>query len=98
MPSAKRFLVLYSFLKLQKFKKAMVFFSSRNSVKFHSALLKFIGLDCFEIHGQQKQQSYTSTFFDFCKAQKGILSCTDVAACGLDIPAVVCFFVLLLCF
>ncbi|THG10935.1 hypothetical protein TEA_016494 [Camellia sinensis var. sinensis] len=38
---------------------------------------------------KQKQQRRTSTFFDFCKAEKGILLCTDVAARGLDIPAVV---------
>lgn len=98
VPSAKRFLVLYSFLKLQKSKKVMVFFSSCNSVKFHSDLLKFVHVECFDIHGQQKQQSRTSTFFEFCKADKGILLCTDVAARGLDIPAVVCFFPLLLCF
>ncbi|KAK8344239.1 hypothetical protein V6Z11_A07G066000 [Gossypium hirsutum] len=35
-----------------------------------------------------KQQKRTATFFDFCKAEKGILLCTDVAARGLDIPAV----------
>ncbi|KAF5954735.1 hypothetical protein HYC85_007591 [Camellia sinensis] len=38
---------------------------------------------------KQKQQRRTSIFFDFCKAEKGILLCTDVAARGLDIPAVV---------
>ncbi|GMP48311.1 hypothetical protein CsSME_00015707 [Camellia sinensis var. sinensis] len=37
---------------------------------------------------KQKQQRRTSIFFDFCKAEKGILLCTDVAARGLDIPAV----------
>ncbi|PIA28531.1 hypothetical protein AQUCO_06900061v1 [Aquilegia coerulea] len=36
----------------------------------------------------KKQQKRTSTFFDFCKAEKGILLCTDVAARGLDIPSV----------
>ncbi|PWA34732.1 P-loop containing nucleoside triphosphate hydrolases superfamily protein [Artemisia annua] len=88
VPSAKRFLLLYSFLKRNLSKKVMVFFSSCNSVKFHSELLTYIHVDCFDIHGKQKQNKRTSTFFDFCKAEKGILLCTDVAARGLDIPAV----------
>ncbi|KAH9604971.1 hypothetical protein KSS87_013970 [Heliosperma pusillum] len=88
IPSAKRFLLLYSFLKRNLSKKIMVFFSSCNSVKFHSDLLRYIQVDCFDIHGKQKQSKRTTTFFDFCKAEKGILLCTDVAARGLDIPSV----------
>ncbi|CAL5378396.1 unnamed protein product [Camellia sinensis] len=88
VPSAKRFILLYSFLKRNLSKKVMVFFSSCNSVKFHSELLRYIHVDCFDIHGKQKQQRRTSTFFDFCKAEKGILLCTEVAARCLDIPAV----------
>ncbi|CAN6577990.1 unnamed protein product [Malus baccata var. baccata] len=88
VPSAKRFLLLYSFLTKNTSKKVMVFFSSCNSVKFHSELLRYVNVDCFDIHGKQKQQKRTTTFFDFCKAEKGILLCTDVAARGLDIPAV----------
>ncbi|KAJ6299538.1 hypothetical protein OIU76_020495 [Salix suchowensis] len=88
VPSAKRFVLLYSFLKRNLSKKVMVFFSSCNSVKFHADLLRYIQVECFDIHGKQKQQKRTSTFFDFCKAEKGILLCTDVAARGLDIPAV----------
>ena len=38
--------------------------------------------------GRQKQQKLTSTFLEFCEAQKGTLLCTDVAARGLDIPEV----------
>ena len=90
VPSNKRFLVLYAFLKKNSSKKIMVFFSSCDSVKYHSDLLKYIQIDCYDIHGRQKQQKRTTTFFDFCKAEKGILLCTDVAARGLDIPAVVC--------
>nr|CAB3497814.1 unnamed protein product [Digitaria exilis] len=86
--SEKRFLVLYAFLKKKQNKKIMVFFSSCNSVKFHSELLNFIGIECLDIHGKQKQQKRTTTFFDFCKAEKGILLCTNVAARGLDIPDV----------
>ncbi|KAE8686190.1 DEAD-box ATP-dependent RNA helicase 27 [Hibiscus syriacus] len=86
--SSKRFVLLYSFLKRNLSKKVMVFFSSCNSVKFHAELLRYIHVDCLDIHGKQKQQKRTTTFFDFCKAEKGILLCTDVAARGLDIPAV----------
>ncbi|XP_057723784.1 DEAD-box ATP-dependent RNA helicase 27-like [Arachis stenosperma] len=88
VPCAKRFMVLYSFLKRFHSKKVMVFFSSCNSVKFHTDILNHIHLNCSSIHGKQKQQTRTTTFFDFCKAEKGILLCTDVAARGLDIPAV----------
>ncbi|XP_052181132.1 DEAD-box ATP-dependent RNA helicase 51-like [Diospyros lotus] len=88
VPSAKRFILLYSFLKRNLSKKVMVFFSSCNSVKFHAELLRYISISCFDIHGKQKQQKRTTTFFNFCKAEKGILLCTDVAARGLDIPAV----------
>ncbi|XXG45418.1 hypothetical protein AAC387_Pa02g0505 [Persea americana] len=88
IPSAKRFILLYSFLKKNMSKKIMVFFSSCNSVKFHAELLNYIDVKCLDIHGKQKQQKRTSTFFEFCKAASGILLCTDVAARGLDIPAV----------
>ena len=87
-PSDKRFLLLYTFLRKNKNKKIMVFFSSCNSVKFHSDLLCYIDLPVMEIHGKLKQQKRTTTFFQFCKQDKGVLCCTDVAARGLDIPAV----------
>lgn len=86
--SAERFLLLFTFLKKNLKKKIMVFFSSCNSVKFHSELLNYIDIPCLDIHGKQKQQKRTSTYFEFCNAEKGILLCTDVAARGLDIPAV----------
>ncbi|GAB2227245.1 hypothetical protein Drorol1_Dr00009058 [Drosera rotundifolia] len=88
VPCAKRFVTLYSFLKKNKAKKIMVFFSTCDSVEYHSALLQYIRIDCFDIHGKQKQQKRSKTFFDFCKAERGILLCTDVAGRGLDIPAV----------
>jgi ATP-dependent RNA helicase DDX18/HAS1 len=87
-PSEKRFLLLFSFLRRNLNKKIMVFFSSCNSVKMHSELLNYIDVIVLDIHGRQKQQKRTSTFFEFCQAEKGILLCTDVAARGLDIPEV----------
>ncbi|XP_041938303.1 ATP-dependent RNA helicase DDX18 [Alosa alosa] len=87
-PSEKRFLLLFTFLKKNRNKKIMVFFSSCMSVKFHYELLNYIDLPVMAIHGKQKQTKRTATFFQFCNAEKGILLCTDVAARGLDIPEV----------
>lgn len=87
-PSEKRFLLLFTFLKRNRKKKIMVFFSSCNSVKFHAELLNYIDIPVMDIHGRHKQQKRTSTFFQFCGQTEGTLLCTDVAARGLDIPAV----------
>lgn len=87
-PSEKRFLLLFTFLKKNRKKKLMVFFSSCKSVKYHYELLNYIDLPVLAIHGRQKQNKRTTTFFQFCSADSGILLCTDVAARGLDIPEV----------
>jgi ATP-dependent RNA helicase DDX18/HAS1 len=87
-PSDKRFLLLFTFLKKNKNKKIMVFFSSCNSVKFHAELLNYIDISVMDIHGRQKQVKRTTTFFQFQKAKVATLLCTDVAARGLDIPEV----------
>ncbi|KAK9365110.1 P-loop containing nucleoside triphosphate hydrolase protein [Lipomyces kononenkoae] len=86
--SDKRFLLLFSFLKRNVKKKVIVFLSSCNCVKYFGELLNYIDLPVLDLHGKQKQQKRTNTFFEFCNAKQGILICTDVAARGLDIPAV----------
>ena len=87
-PSDKRFMLLFTFLKKNRNKKVMVFFSSCMAVKFHHELLNYIDLPVMCIHGKQKQTKRTTTFFQYCNADSGILLCTDVAARGLDIPDV----------
>jgi ATP-dependent RNA helicase DDX18/HAS1 len=86
----KRFVLLFSFLRRMqaKKKKVIVFFSSCNSVKYYAELLNYIDCPVLDLHGKQKQQKRTNTFFEFSNAENGILICTDVAARGLDIPAV----------
>ncbi|BEI85898.1 hypothetical protein CcaverHIS002_0601850 [Cutaneotrichosporon cavernicola] len=86
--SDQRFLLLFTFLKRNLKKKVIVFFSSCNSVSYHAELLNYIDVPVLDLHGKQKQQKRTNTFFEFCNAQSGILLCTDVAARGLDIPKV----------
>ncbi|TFK90210.1 DEAD-domain-containing protein [Polyporus arcularius HHB13444] len=87
-PSDRRFLLLFTFLKKNMKKKMIVFFSSCNSVKYHAELLNYIDVPVLDLHGKQKQQKRTTTFFEFCNAESGTLLCTDVAARGLDIPRV----------
>lgn len=41
-----------------------------------------------KLHGNLTQQERTRTYQQFCKQAEGILLCTDVAARGLDLPAV----------
>ncbi|CBQ68838.1 probable HAS1-helicase associated with Set1p [Sporisorium reilianum SRZ2] len=86
--SDRRFLLLFTFLKKNAGKKIIVFMSSCNSVKYHSDLLNFIDVPVLDLHGKQKQQKRTNTFFEYCNAPSGTLLCTDVAARGLDIPSV----------
>jgi ATP-dependent RNA helicase DDX18/HAS1 len=88
VPSEKRLLLLFTFLKKNRKRKVIVFFSSCMSVKFHAELFNYINLPVMELHGRQKQLQRSSTFFSFVNAESGILFCTDVAARGLDIPAV----------
>ncbi|KAI4106188.1 MAG: hypothetical protein LQ339_003186 [Xanthoria mediterranea] len=86
--SDKRFLLLFSFLKRMSKRKSIVFCSSCHCVKYLSELLNYIDLPVLDLHGKQKQQKRTNTFFEFINAKQGILIATDVAARGLDIPAV----------
>lgn len=87
-PSDRRFLLLFTFLKKFAHKKVIVFFSSCAAVKFHSELLNYIDMPVLDLYGKQKQNKRTATFHEFLQVEKGTLLCTDVAARGLDIPAV----------
>jgi ATP-dependent RNA helicase DDX18/HAS1 len=49
-PSERRFLLLFTFLKKNLKKKVIVFFSSCNSVKYHSELLNYIDVPVLDLH------------------------------------------------
>ncbi|XP_078178703.1 DEAD-box ATP-dependent RNA helicase 27-like [Carex rostrata] len=86
--SEEKFLSLYNFLKKQRSKKTMVFFSTREAVKFYSELLGYINMECFHMVGTLKQSARNSNLRGFTQAKSGIFLCTDVAARGIDIPSV----------
>ena len=50
VPSEKRFLLLYTFLRKCKKKKVMVFMSSCNAVSFYASLLSFVDVPCVQLH------------------------------------------------
>jgi ATP-dependent RNA helicase DDX18/HAS1 len=87
-PPERRLMLLVTFVRKQKSKKVMVFFSTKASVKFHHKMLKALKVSALAIHGDQAQQKRMDAFSAFRAQTAGVLLCTDVAARGLDIPAV----------
>ncbi|XP_052748673.1 probable ATP-dependent RNA helicase pitchoune [Galleria mellonella] len=80
---------LHKLLKKTKNQKVMVFFSSCKSAEYHH---EFFATHCnfsvLCIHGKMSQADRTTTISNFYNAEKMALFCTDLAARGLDIPAV----------
>ena len=68
-PSDKRFLLLFTFLQKFKSNKIMVFFSSCNSVKFHSDLLNYIDISVLDIDGRQNQSKRMNVYYEFSNAK-----------------------------
>lgn len=51
-------------------------------------MLFFLGVEVFGLYGTLHQDRRTAIFDDFCRKTRGVLLATDLAARGLDIPAV----------
>ena len=83
--------LLWSFIKQHLFSKMMVFVASCKQARFLEETLRrlqatptWIGA----IHGRLLQTKRMAKYYEFRKLKHGILICTDVAARGLDFPAV----------
>jgi len=83
--------------------KVIVFVSSCASVDFHYWVLQLtipsttnkesqhmavLSAPVFRLHGDLPQTERTRNYLEFSRANKGVLVCTNVAARGLDLPAV----------
>lgn len=81
---------LFSFIKANLNAKVLVFLSSCKQVRFiyesFCNLQPGIPLTC--LHGKQKQFKRMEIFSDFCKKKAAVMFATDIAARGLDFPAV----------
>ncbi|KAI9592977.1 P-loop containing nucleoside triphosphate hydrolase protein [Syncephalis fuscata] len=82
--------MLYSFIKTHLQCKALVFFSSCKQVRFaYETFCKLQpGVQIMQLHGKQKQQKRIDIFSQFSRSKHSFLFCTDIAARGLDFPAV----------
>lgn len=81
---------LFSFIKGHTGSKGLVFLSSCKQVRFvFEAFCKLQpGVSLLCLHGKQKQVKRMSIFYEFCQKKDAFLFCTDIAARGLDFPAV----------
>ena len=82
--------VLYSFLRSHTSCKIIVFMSSCKQVKFVYEAFRRLrpGVPLMALYGRQKQVKRVAIYDDFCRKKAAILFCTDIAARGLDFPAI----------
>ena len=82
--------VLYSFIRSHTSSKVIVFMSSCKQVKYIYEAFRRLrpGVPLMALYGRQKQLRRVGIYNDFCRKKSAVLLCTDIAARGLDFPAV----------
>lgn len=85
-----KFTFLWTFISSHKKQKILVFLSTCKQVKYiYNMFCKLQpGLCVMGLHGNMKQLKRMAVYEQFCRKKVGVLFATDVAARGLDIPAV----------
>ena len=86
----KKMETLWAFIKSHLTCKTLVFLSSCKQVRFVHEIFRRMrpGVPVAMLHGRMKQQARMKTFESFARANHVCLFATDVAARGLDFPAV----------
>lgn len=89
-PVEEKLDTLWSFIQASKKKKILCFFSSAKMVRFVYESFRHMqpGIPLLHIHGRQKQGARLDVTTKFAAAKASCLFATDVAARGLDFPAV----------
>jgi ATP-dependent RNA helicase DDX10/DBP4 len=89
-PLADKLNILWSFIQDSKKHKIIVFVSSAKQVRFiYESFCKMQpGISLLHLHGRQKQTARLEITQKFAAAKTACLFATDVAARGLDFPAV----------
>ena len=89
-PLPEKFDTLWSFIRANTKKKILVFLSSGKQVRFVYEAFRHLqpGVSLLHIHGRQKQTARLDITTKFSASRSACLFATDVAARGLDFPAV----------
>ncbi|HUV32886.1 MAG TPA: DEAD/DEAH box helicase [Devosiaceae bacterium] len=87
-PQEKRDALREQIRAAKNFKNAIIFCNRKRDVATLARSLKRHGFDAAELHGDMDQASRTATLDRFRKDELVLLVASDVAARGLDIPAV----------
>lgn len=89
-PLSEKLDTLWSFLQSTKKAKILVFLSSGKQVRYVYETFRHMqpGIPLLHLHGRQKQTARLEVTKKFSNAKHSCLFCTDVAARGLDFPAV----------
>ncbi|XP_052616314.1 probable ATP-dependent RNA helicase DDX10 isoform X2 [Peromyscus californicus insignis] len=82
--------VLFSFLRSHLKKKSIVFFSSCKEVQYLYRVFCRLrpGISILALHGRQQQMRRMEVYNEFVRKRAAVLFATDIAARGLDFPAV----------
>ncbi|KAJ8275696.1 hypothetical protein COCON_G00074480 [Conger conger] len=82
--------MLFSFMKSHLQKKVIVFFACCKEVQYMFRVFCRLrpGLPILALHGKQQQMKRMEVYNDFIRKKAAVLFATDIAARGLDFPAV----------
>ncbi|XP_006818910.1 putative ATP-dependent RNA helicase DDX10, partial [Saccoglossus kowalevskii] len=82
--------MLYSFIRNHLKKKTLVFMASCKQVKYvYEAICRLRpGITVMALYGKLNQLRRVAVYNEFCKKENAVLIATDIAARGLDFPAV----------
>jgi ATP-dependent RNA helicase DDX10/DBP4 len=86
----KKLDILWSFIKMHLQCKVLVFMSSCKQVRFvfETFCKMHPGVPLMHLHGKQKQMTRITMYNKFTSSSHAVLFATDIAARGLDFPAV----------
>ncbi|KAI3626786.1 DBP4 [Malassezia furfur] len=90
VPLDRKLDTLFSFLRTHTQSKILVFLSSCRQVQYVDEAFRKLrpGLPVMALHGKQKQTRRLKIFQDYTRSKHAALFATDIAARGLDFPAV----------